>query len=197
MIRAVYDANVWASGFAARNALTADKVSMNTSAVKTPELSGRPGNIARAFQDAVIDTLVEKTARAVRQFGRGRVVLGGGVAGTAGVYLVTALAPPGLYRGGAALQCMRPGATPLCRSCRGAGYSQWHRPDAAPRPDTRPAIPLADQASRLPRAGTLCRSAVNVRVGWLLLHLHHTRTQTPCCSGAPNATVARGLRGAC
>ena len=37
--------------------------------------------IARAFQDALIETLVEKTARAVRQFGRTRVVLGGGVAG--------------------------------------------------------------------------------------------------------------------
>ena len=42
-----------------------------------------PGAIARAFQDAVIDTLVEKTARAVDQFHRGRVVLGGGVAGNA------------------------------------------------------------------------------------------------------------------
>jgi N6-L-threonylcarbamoyladenine synthase len=37
--------------------------------------------IARAFQDALIETLVEKTARAVEQFGRTRVVLGGGVAG--------------------------------------------------------------------------------------------------------------------
>ena len=36
--------------------------------------------IARAFQDALIGTLVEKTARAVRAFGRERVVLGGGVA---------------------------------------------------------------------------------------------------------------------
>ena len=36
--------------------------------------------IAGAFQDALIDTLVEKTTRAARQFGRGRVVLGGGVA---------------------------------------------------------------------------------------------------------------------
>ena len=36
--------------------------------------------IARAFQDAVVDTLVEKTARAVRAHGRARVVLGGGVA---------------------------------------------------------------------------------------------------------------------
>jgi N6-L-threonylcarbamoyladenine synthase len=36
--------------------------------------------IARAFQDALIDTLVEKTARAADAFGRTRVVLGGGVA---------------------------------------------------------------------------------------------------------------------
>ena len=36
--------------------------------------------IARAFQDALIDTLVEKTARAVERYGRNRVVLGGGVA---------------------------------------------------------------------------------------------------------------------
>jgi N6-L-threonylcarbamoyladenine synthase len=38
------------------------------------------GAIARAFQDSLIDTLVEKTMRAARQFGRARVVLGGGVA---------------------------------------------------------------------------------------------------------------------
>jgi tRNA N6-adenosine threonylcarbamoyltransferase len=44
------------------------------------ELDGSRGAIARAFQDAMIDTLVEKTTRAARQFGRGRVVLGGGVA---------------------------------------------------------------------------------------------------------------------
>ena len=36
--------------------------------------------IARAFQDALIGSLVEKTARAVRAFDRKRVVLGGGVA---------------------------------------------------------------------------------------------------------------------
>lgn len=36
--------------------------------------------IARAFQDSMIDTLVEKTARAARAFSRRRVVLGGGVA---------------------------------------------------------------------------------------------------------------------
>ena len=37
-------------------------------------------DIARGFQDALVDTLAEKTTRAVRQFGRARVVLGGGVA---------------------------------------------------------------------------------------------------------------------
>ena len=37
--------------------------------------------VARAFQDALVDTLVEKTARAVEAHQRRRVVLGGGVAG--------------------------------------------------------------------------------------------------------------------
>jgi N6-L-threonylcarbamoyladenine synthase len=36
--------------------------------------------IARAFQDALIGSLVEKTARAAEAFGRKRIVLGGGVA---------------------------------------------------------------------------------------------------------------------
>ena len=38
-------------------------------------------DIARAFHDALVETLVEKTARAVRAHGRTRVILGGGVAG--------------------------------------------------------------------------------------------------------------------
>jgi N6-L-threonylcarbamoyladenine synthase len=38
-------------------------------------------HVARGFHDALVETLVEKTARAVEQFGRARVVLGGGVAG--------------------------------------------------------------------------------------------------------------------
>ena len=38
-------------------------------------------HIARAFHDSIVDTLVEKTARAVLRHGRTRVVLGGGVAG--------------------------------------------------------------------------------------------------------------------
>ena len=38
-------------------------------------------HIARGFHDALVDTLVEKTARAAEQFDRRRIVLGGGVAG--------------------------------------------------------------------------------------------------------------------
>jgi N6-L-threonylcarbamoyladenine synthase len=37
-------------------------------------------HIARGFQDALIGSLVEKTARAADSFGRTRIVLGGGVA---------------------------------------------------------------------------------------------------------------------
>jgi N6-L-threonylcarbamoyladenine synthase len=43
----------------------------------------RSAAIASAFQAAVVDTLVEKTARAVQLHRRERVVLGGGVAGNA------------------------------------------------------------------------------------------------------------------
>jgi N6-L-threonylcarbamoyladenine synthase len=49
-------------------------------AVKSADLERDRPAIARAFQDALIDTLVEKTARAVAAHGRTRVVLGGGVA---------------------------------------------------------------------------------------------------------------------
>ena len=49
-------------------------------AVKSSSDDAERGAIARAFQDALIETLVEKTARAVTQYGRRRVVLGGGVA---------------------------------------------------------------------------------------------------------------------
>ena len=49
-------------------------------AVKSSDLEVSRGAIARAFQDALVDTLVEKTARAAREFDRHRVVLGGGVA---------------------------------------------------------------------------------------------------------------------
>ena len=48
-------------------------------AVRSSEPSDRSA-IARAFQDALVETLVEKTARAAAAYGRQRVVLGGGVA---------------------------------------------------------------------------------------------------------------------
>jgi N6-L-threonylcarbamoyladenine synthase len=47
------------------------------------------GAIALAFQDAIVETLVEKTVRAVSAFARERVVLGGGVA--ANQMLVTSM----------------------------------------------------------------------------------------------------------
>jgi N6-L-threonylcarbamoyladenine synthase len=50
---------------------------------RRPEGARPPADIALAFQDALVETLVEKTARAVEQFDRERVVLGGGVAGNA------------------------------------------------------------------------------------------------------------------
>jgi len=43
-------------------------------------LDAQRAPIARAFQDALIDTLVAKTVRAARVHGRERIVLGGGVA---------------------------------------------------------------------------------------------------------------------
>ena len=49
-------------------------------AVRAADLEADRAAIARAFQDSLIDTLVEKTARAVGQYRRGRIVLGGGVA---------------------------------------------------------------------------------------------------------------------
>jgi N6-L-threonylcarbamoyladenine synthase len=49
-------------------------------AVRAPE-PAPAADIARGFQDALIETLAEKTARAVRLHQRPRVVLGGGVAG--------------------------------------------------------------------------------------------------------------------
>jgi N6-L-threonylcarbamoyladenine synthase len=49
-------------------------------AVKGADVERDRAHLARGFQDALVDTLVEKTYRAVREHGRGRVVLGGGVA---------------------------------------------------------------------------------------------------------------------
>jgi N6-L-threonylcarbamoyladenine synthase len=49
-------------------------------AVKGADVERDRAHIARAFQDALIDTLVEKTYRAARAHERTRIVLGGGVA---------------------------------------------------------------------------------------------------------------------
>ena len=49
-------------------------------AVRGADLARDRADLARGFQDALIGTLVEKTARAAERFGRARVVLGGGVA---------------------------------------------------------------------------------------------------------------------
>jgi N6-L-threonylcarbamoyladenine synthase len=54
------------------------KTAVRLAVAATP--SPDPAVVARAFQDALIETLVEKTARAVRAYHRHRVVLGGGVA---------------------------------------------------------------------------------------------------------------------
>ncbi|HET7456983.1 MAG TPA: tRNA (adenosine(37)-N6)-threonylcarbamoyltransferase complex transferase subunit TsaD [Gemmatimonadaceae bacterium] len=45
-----------------------------------PSAALTKADVARAFQDALVDTLVEKTYRAARDLDRPRVVLGGGVA---------------------------------------------------------------------------------------------------------------------
>ncbi|MGH7646475.1 MAG: tRNA (adenosine(37)-N6)-threonylcarbamoyltransferase complex transferase subunit TsaD, partial [Gemmatimonadaceae bacterium] len=56
------------------------KTAVLTTVRASSDRDGDRADIARAFQDALIDTLVEKTARAADAFGRTRVVLGGGVA---------------------------------------------------------------------------------------------------------------------
>jgi N6-L-threonylcarbamoyladenine synthase len=65
----------------------ADYYDMSFSGLKTAVLNAVKGaddagraHIARAFQDALVETLVGKTMRAVAAFDRTRVVLGGGVA---------------------------------------------------------------------------------------------------------------------
>ena len=65
-----------------------DYYDVSFSGLKTAVLhavrAGSPADyphIARGFHDALVETLVEKTARAVERFGRERVVIGGGVAG--------------------------------------------------------------------------------------------------------------------
>jgi N6-L-threonylcarbamoyladenine synthase len=66
----------------------ADYFDMSFSGLKTAvrnaaqgvDIEAERSNLARGFQDALIETLVEKTARAAKYFARRTVVLGGGVA---------------------------------------------------------------------------------------------------------------------
>ena len=82
---------VFARPMVRRNALPEDDdyYAFSFSGLKTAVLNAVRGSanietdkadIARGFQDSLIDTLVEKTWRAVNAYGRERVVLGGGVA---------------------------------------------------------------------------------------------------------------------
>jgi N6-L-threonylcarbamoyladenine synthase len=61
-------------------------------------IDGDKSDIARGFQDSLIDTLVEKTFRAADAFSRRRVVLGGGVAcnRTLAAAMRTRLEPEGM-----------------------------------------------------------------------------------------------------
>jgi len=61
-------------------------------------IDAEKGDIARGFQDSLIDTLVEKTWRAADALGRTRVVLGGGVAcnRTLAAAMRTRLEPEGI-----------------------------------------------------------------------------------------------------
>ena len=62
------------------------------------EIDTDKADIARAFQDSLIDTLVEKTWRAANAFSRHRIVLGGGVAcnRTLAAAMRTRLEPEGM-----------------------------------------------------------------------------------------------------
>lgn len=56
------------------------KTAVMMAAKSSENLVSDAPHIARGFQDALVETLAEKLARAVRALGRSRVVLGGGVA---------------------------------------------------------------------------------------------------------------------
>jgi len=62
------------------NQRKASEAGADQSSAKASAESWVPADVALAFQDALVDTLVAKTARAVEHLGRERVVLGGGVA---------------------------------------------------------------------------------------------------------------------
>ena len=65
------------------------------------DLESEKAHIARGFQDALVESLVEKTVRAARAFERPRVVLGGGVACNGALVSAFAAASWGTTRAGA------------------------------------------------------------------------------------------------
>jgi N6-L-threonylcarbamoyladenine synthase len=68
------DANFYDFSFSGLKTAVLNAVKAST------DLEADKADIARSFQDALIGSLVEKTYRAADQFGRSRIVLGGGVA---------------------------------------------------------------------------------------------------------------------
>ena len=94
------------------------------------DMSHERAHIARAFQDAMIETLVEKTERALRAFNRKRVVLGGGVScnGALQAALKTRLTP----RGAAVFAPSARLATDNAAMIGAAGLFRFARGDRAP-----------------------------------------------------------------
>lgn len=86
--------------------------------------------IARAFQDALVETLVEKTARAVREHRRPRVVLGGGVAGNGALAAAMRdrLAPRGVTVYAPSVRLATDNAAMIAR----AGLFRFERGERAP-----------------------------------------------------------------
>ena len=86
--------------------------------------------IARAFQDALVETLVEKTARAVAGHARERVVLGGGVAcnGALTAAMRARLAPGGVTVYAPSVRLATDNAAMIAR----AGLFRFERGERAP-----------------------------------------------------------------
>jgi N6-L-threonylcarbamoyladenine synthase len=87
-------------------------------------------HIARGFHDALVDTLVEKTARAAREFNRTRIVLGGGVAGNR--TLATAMADRARKFGGVVHAPSARLATDNAAMIARAGFFHFERGERAP-----------------------------------------------------------------
>ncbi len=68
------DANFYDFSFSGLKTAVLNAVKAST------DIEADKADIARSFQDALIGSLVEKTHRAANEFGRSRIVLGGGVA---------------------------------------------------------------------------------------------------------------------